>query len=283
MAELYRKSALEKISSPEQLDKTLTVTSPMSWIALIAVTAMIVATVIWSFTGDILTTVTAKGIVRAPVSTNAIYARESGEVVTVYLIPGDKLSIGRPVLSYRTGSNEVRDIDSDQMGVVTDVQVKPGDKISPDSELVRFSPPIDARQVVVCYVKQSDAAKITRGMKANVFLDSVDSHNYGHMKARVETVDSGVSSAKGMAYVLGEDNNQIAYFQENGEPVVAVTLQIYHDTTGKSKSGYQWSTVKGAEKMETINDGALVHAKIVVESNHPIYKLFYKLKEIMGD
>ena len=30
MADLYRKSALERMSNPDQLDKALTVTSPMS-------------------------------------------------------------------------------------------------------------------------------------------------------------------------------------------------------------------------------------------------------------
>ena len=43
MAQLYRKSAVERISTPEQLDKALTVTSPMSWIALAAVTVVILA------------------------------------------------------------------------------------------------------------------------------------------------------------------------------------------------------------------------------------------------
>ena len=52
MADLYRKSSLERISSPEQLDKVLRVTSPMSWLALIAITVMIVIITIWSFVGN---------------------------------------------------------------------------------------------------------------------------------------------------------------------------------------------------------------------------------------
>ncbi len=33
MANLYRKSFLEKLEMPEQLDKAITITSPLSWLA----------------------------------------------------------------------------------------------------------------------------------------------------------------------------------------------------------------------------------------------------------
>lgn len=33
MSNLYRKSALDKLSSPEQVDKMIQITSPMFWIA----------------------------------------------------------------------------------------------------------------------------------------------------------------------------------------------------------------------------------------------------------
>ena len=63
MADLYRKSSLERISSPEQLDKVLKVTSPMSWLALIGITIIIAVTVVWSVMGTIPVTITTKGII----------------------------------------------------------------------------------------------------------------------------------------------------------------------------------------------------------------------------
>ena len=62
MAELFRKSSLEKISSPEQLDKAITVSKPASWLALLGITVMIAATVVWSILGSLPTTVSAQGI-----------------------------------------------------------------------------------------------------------------------------------------------------------------------------------------------------------------------------
>ena len=88
MAQLYRKSALDRISSPEQLDKALTVTSTMSWIALAAVTLILAVTIVWSIVGTIPVTVTTSGIVASPVSTNAVYTPESGSVTAVLVYPG---------------------------------------------------------------------------------------------------------------------------------------------------------------------------------------------------
>ncbi len=43
MSELYRKAALERISSPEQLDKVLEVSSPLSWPTLIGIAVLLAA------------------------------------------------------------------------------------------------------------------------------------------------------------------------------------------------------------------------------------------------
>jgi len=47
MAELFRKAALERLSSPEQLDKAITVSKPVSWLALIGITIVILAFIVW--------------------------------------------------------------------------------------------------------------------------------------------------------------------------------------------------------------------------------------------
>lgn len=51
MAELYRKSSLERISSPDQLDTMLKISSPMSWLALAGATLIVVVTLVWAFIG----------------------------------------------------------------------------------------------------------------------------------------------------------------------------------------------------------------------------------------
>ena len=47
MADLFRKSLLEKLSSPEQLDKMIVITPPRFWIAMAGAGLMIGAALIW--------------------------------------------------------------------------------------------------------------------------------------------------------------------------------------------------------------------------------------------
>lgn len=282
MAQLYRKSALEKISSPEQLDKALTVTSAVSWIALLAVTLILVVTVIWSIIGTIPVTITTTGIIASPVSTNAVYAPESGSVTSVLVYPGSFLRIGEPVALYKTANGDVKTVNSDQVGTVTEILLKSGDSITQGNEIIRVSPKVVGEQVIVCYVQLSEKNKIKRGMQVSISPLSLESQTYGHMLARVVNIDSYPSSGTGMSYVLGTDNNLATTFQRDGAAVVAVTCELYPDPN--TVSGYYWSNEKGARlDKDRVTNGSLVMAKVVVEEVRPITKLFSKLKEIWGD
>ena len=169
MAELYRKSALERLSSPEQLDKTLVVVSPMSWIALIALTVVVAVTVVWSIVGSIPETVTTSGIVSSPVSTNAIFAPESGKVLSVNVHGGSLIGMNDVVMTYKTGKGDVCEVLSDQVGTVTNVTVKVGDDLNQGSEILRISPRAEGKQVIVCYVKLADANRAWHDGNHNAF------------------------------------------------------------------------------------------------------------------
>lgn len=278
MADLYRKSSLERISSPEQLDKVLQVTSPMSWLALIGLTLIVVVTLIWSVVGTIPVTITAKGLISSPVGSNAVYTQEAGTVVSVRVRAGEELHLGDAVMTYKNASNEVVTVYSDQVGTVAGLAVKNGDPMNPGSEIIRVTPKATSSQIVVCYVPLAQAKKLERGMKVNVTLDSQDSQSYGKMVARVINIDAYAASTMGMESVLGSGNNLDSIFTRDGA-VVAVACELYPDSN--TVSGYYWSNNKGAGV--TVTNGSLVTAKIVTEEVRPITKLFSKLGELWGD
>lgn len=62
MEEIFRKSSLEKLSSPEQLDKMIVITLPSFWIALAGAGVIIVAALVWSILGRLPINVEATGI-----------------------------------------------------------------------------------------------------------------------------------------------------------------------------------------------------------------------------
>jgi len=277
MAQLYRKAALERISSPDQLDKAIRVTSPASWLALIGITLILVVVIVWSIVGTIPTTVSAPGIISSPVGTNAIFTSDSGKVISVNVYEGAEVHFGDVILTYYDGNQNVKEILADQVGTVSQVLVNPEDSITQGNEVVRISPVSQGSQIAICYMPLSLSKKVERGMQAQVYLDSVDSQTYGHMVCRVVNVDTRASSNAGMSYVLGNDNNLAAAFTKDG-PVVAVACEFY---PGDTESGYFWSNEKGSTVK--VSNGSTVTVKIVTERVPPITKLFSKLKEIWGN
>ena len=59
---LFREVSLEKLSSPEQLDELINVTSPRAWFALIAISCILISAIVWGFLGSIPTKITGHGI-----------------------------------------------------------------------------------------------------------------------------------------------------------------------------------------------------------------------------
>lgn len=275
MADLYRKSALEKMSNPEQLDKELKVTSPMSWLALIGITLIVVVTVVWSIVGTIPETITTKGIISAVVGSNSVYTTDAGTVVSVRVRAGDELHLGDPVLTYRNSSNEVVTVYSDQVGTVTTLVLKKDDKFTPGKDVIRVAPSVKTSQIAVCYVPLAKAKKLERGMQVNVTLDSLDGNSYGNMVARIVNIDAYATPTEGLSSVLGSNNNLEATFNKDGA-VVAVACELYPDAD--TASGYYWSNKKGAGV--TVQNGSLVTAKIVTDEVRPISKLFSKIMDI---
>lgn len=278
MAKLYRKSALERMASPEQLDKALKVTSPLSWLSLGGVTLIIVVTAIWSVVGRIPVTITTNGIIASPVNTNAVYTENAGTVDSVYVSVGDEIRPGDEVALLEVSDGSAYTIKSDQIGTASAVDILAGDTVGQGFPILYVSPEAASRQVVVCYVNVADVKKISRGMPAYVYLNSADSQRYGHMKARVINIDEYAASNKGMNYVLGEDNNLSSFFTSSGA-VAAVTCEL--SLSEESASGYAWSNKKGKEL--NVTNGSLVSVKIIIEEISPIKMLFSESQAIWGD
>jgi HlyD family secretion protein len=59
---IFRKVALERMSSPEQLDQLLRVTTPRTWLALLSLVAFLTAVIAWGYWGELTTKVRGEGV-----------------------------------------------------------------------------------------------------------------------------------------------------------------------------------------------------------------------------
>lgn len=95
--QIFRKVSLERLSSPEQLDQTLNIASAREWVALLALGLLLMAALLWGIKGTVVTTATGNGvIVRSGGVVNAV-SQQGGVVRQVAVKAGDRLSAGQVV------------------------------------------------------------------------------------------------------------------------------------------------------------------------------------------
>ena len=94
----FRKSALDRLATPERLDRTLFVTSPRGWVAIAALGAMAVVVTVWAFVGEVATYVDANGILLSRGGTVVdVVAAGSGTVARIAPAVGDLVEEGAVV------------------------------------------------------------------------------------------------------------------------------------------------------------------------------------------
>lgn len=101
MSQIFRKVALDRLSSPEQLDQIMRVTSPMGWATLGACLVLIAMTVIWGVFGSIPTKVTGQGILVEKGSLFDVVTMGEGQIIEVLPDVDEEIKIGQMIARVR--------------------------------------------------------------------------------------------------------------------------------------------------------------------------------------
>ena len=84
--EIYRKSSLERIQSPDQLDQYLKVTTPMVWVLLAAILVLLIAGFWWASQMEISSRIEATGTVENGTMTIALRDETARKVVATGMV-----------------------------------------------------------------------------------------------------------------------------------------------------------------------------------------------------
>lgn len=94
---MFRQVALDRLSSPEQLDQLLTVTSARTWVAMAAILLILGAAVIWGFDGRIVTTTRGTGVIIRQGGVLNIVASGAGVVTSIAVRPGESVKANQVI------------------------------------------------------------------------------------------------------------------------------------------------------------------------------------------
>src|SRR5262245_25671612 len=104
---LFRKAALDKATSPEQLDLVMQVTSPMGWLAVATIAVILFVIGVWSVVGTIPDLVEGQGVLIRGERLTEIKAPVPGTVARMDVTPDTMVQAGQVIAVINRDRSEV--------------------------------------------------------------------------------------------------------------------------------------------------------------------------------
>ncbi|MBO5650411.1 MAG: HlyD family efflux transporter periplasmic adaptor subunit [Selenomonas sp.] len=309
--EIFSKEALSKMRSPEKLDLAMSITTPIGWMGLIAVAAMVFAIVIWSVFGSFTVKADGMGMIMDSSGISKVYALSGGTVDEIYVHSGEKVEKGELIahvnmaqedaatrmaqyapelaVSSREAATRVHEFDSRRYqkesaeyiyspydGTVDEILVGEGSIVSNGMPLIHVR--IDGGRENfkgVLYIPVDKGKRVEKGQTIQLAPNGVDVSQTGSLLGTVRSVSQYPVTTQYMQRVLG--NEQLAQWiiSSQQSSVMEVNFDLVRDPG--SESGYLWTSSVGEHK--PITAGSFCTGSIIIERQPPIQKVFYKLSQ----
>ena len=264
--ENYRQEALDHMSSPDQLDQLLRITSPAAWLALLALGALLAVALLWGVFGTVTETAQTQAVlvrsnpivdIRAPRTGQlAVLNAEAGEL----LLPDSWLATIRYV---QDGVESTAQIRGAVNGRVLGVRVQEGQPIDTGTLLLRiesFEGPPRAIEAVT-FVTLAQGTEIQNGMSARVLPATVSRERRGYLLGEVNQVSRVAASYEEMLQVLRDEALVQQFFSRDALFEVRIGLQ-------RDENGYVWSIPEGPEV--AVVSGMPASVEVILSARPPL-------------
>lgn len=259
----FRRRALERVSSPEELDRLVKVALPRTWIALAGLALLILIAAVWAVTARVPTTVDASGYLLREGGIRLAGAPTGGIVTDVLLLPGDHVEPGDVVGHVRGSSGRVQAVRSPSAGTLIEVSAAVGDHLDAGRPLALVDQ-VTKPVVVYAYMPEDDAKRAHAGDEVELATSVADPSQFGFLRGRVESIGSYPATQERMTSIL-RDKTILAKVNQLG-PVIETLIRLERDPSTPSR--FAWTIGEGPPYQLTI--GQPVSASVVTGEQAPI-------------
>lgn len=265
---VFRQQALNKLSAPsDQLDALLRVTSPRGWLALIALAAVVTATVVYGLFGAVPTTVSGQGLFLPPGGLISIDAPIAGTVTQMTGRAGAEVRAGDEIGTVSAAAGKPVVVRATFAGVITELLTDTGNFVSPGQSMAIMEPEGGSTGAVV-FVTAGEGKAIAPGMRVRLSPSTAPSEQYGQIEGVVSSVSEFPVSPRRLQFVL-QNADLVQSILKLGS-VLEVTIDATPDPG--TQSGLQWTSGEGAPFR--VGNGTLTSASVILAEQSPAGKLF---------
>lgn len=302
MSDLFRKSALDTMATPEQLDKQVKIVRPATWVIGIILILSLITFILWGFTYQVSNGVNLNGVVFTNNDVINIKAErecivtdvfveindyvEMGDIIAVIsnneLL--DKISEKRSEIStldvnsdvYRLLESEIDNlineyvastvIKSNCSGYIQSVQ-SDGSALSAGDEITTIMSDSGYNEIIA-YVPLQTAQNLTIGMTAQISPSYAPREEYGYMSGSITEISDTPVTEESIISKMGT----LSYTDGILPETACVEVHIKLNLDENSSNGYKWSNSKGENL--SVNLGTQCNIIVISSEYHPIELLF---------
>lgn len=260
---LFRQEALDRLSSPDQLDQLMRVADPKRWIALAAIGALVVGVLVWAFVGRIDSTVQADCVIIPRGGTYDVVTTSPGTVTELLVQRGDQLTGDESVAVVETVDGDRVEVAAPAAGDVIELLASPGDFVEVGDSLVNFERRGEPLGVLM-YVSPAVSGELRAGLDAHIEPDTASRQQFGFLEGQIQEVAPFPSTRDGMTALLNNESLVDDLIDgSDGTPVeVWVALE-----PADTPTGFRWSSSDGPAQLRS---GTLCSADLVLAERRPI-------------
>lgn len=203
--QIYRKEALERMGSPEQLDQLMTVTSRRGWMALGAIGLLLLTALVWSLLGEVPTRVEGHGVLVRLGGVVSVPAPWAGTVASVSVQVGETIEQGQelarllPPGVYDPG--RATPLSSPLDGRILHIGAFQGDVVAERSPLLIIESPDRPLQAVV-YVPAGDGYRVEVDDPVQIVPATAKKRSARHLPGRVRRAGKSTATQNHMLHSL---------------------------------------------------------------------------------
>lgn len=267
---IFRETSLERLSSPEQIDRLLAVGNIKYWLIITATLLVIINVILWAFFGELPEYVEGNGMLLQGEGLSFIYSGFNGLMEHSYLWELGNIEKGNVIAilqNEETGTTtEIKTLHS---GRVMEIFAFPGDYVSA-GQIIASVENEKARLSAVLYIPMSQGKKIKHRAQVNLKLSSVNTEVYGYLEGWVKTSSFYPVSQQNVTKTLG--NAELAEKICNGVPVIKVAVELLRDI--KNEEDFVWTSHK--KFPYELSGGTECSGVVLIGTFRPIDLLFNK-------
>jgi NHLM bacteriocin system secretion protein len=275
-APFFRKSALEKLSTPEKLDQLIKVTGTKAWIALITIAVAIFTALIWSFMGTVKTKLDVVGVVLGG-DVHEVVATAQGQLVELKVAIGNKVKKGDIIATIR--QPELLQQIEDAKVVLSDRKFEMGNLASYGNQGAQLQGKIiNQSRVSITGEIESEKKKIAflnnQLESENVLLDKslITKSQVANTKQQIEASKNAIEKLKGQIVEKSSQQNDLGFDIQQ-----KVTLQRQRIAEAERNLQSLTERYDNQRNVKSPYDGEVVEvltdAGIVVSAGSPLFKL----------